>query len=276
MSDITGVTFPSQTVTPKFDGKFYRQILSDGIIQGNGLTINTPTAYDLTIAKGSFIVAGRIIELLDDTVLDVSGATSGFARIKVDIDTTATSIPGDFQQATFEIEFKADTNFPALTQDDINDIGTNYEFQFCVVSLDGAGIVAIVTQPENADISTKNTASGVASLDSDAKITPDEISLKDIAVTTSTTLAVAHDNRRLLCSNAGAINITIDPQSSTTYLAEHETLIKSAGVGQITVVLGSGVTVTAINPANLNVTIGGSVVFKRDSENIWSIDGALE
>jgi len=276
MGDITGVTFPSQTVTPKYDGKLYRQILSDGIIQGCGLTINTPTNYDLTITKGSFVVAGRVMELIASAVLDISGASSGYARIKVDIDTTATSIAGDFQQATFEIEYKADTNFPALTQNDINDTGTNYEFQFCIVSLDGAGIVAVVTNPEDADISTKNSASGVASLDSDTKITPDEISIKDIAVTTSTTLAVAYDNRRLLCSNAGAINITINPQSSTTYLAEHETLIKSAGAGQITIVLGSGVTVTAITPANLNITIGGSVVLKRDSENVWSLDGALE
>ena len=275
MGDITGVTFPSQTVTPKYDGKLYRQILSDGIIQGCGLTINDPTNYDLTIAKGSFVVAGRVMELLTGAVLDVSGATSGFARIKVVIDTTATSIPGDFQQATFEIEYKADTNFSALTQDDINDTGTNYEFQFCIVSLDGAGIVAIVTDTEDADISTKNTASGVASLDSDTKISPDEISIKDITVTTNTTLSIVHNNRRLLCSNAGAINITVDTQANASYASEHETLIKSVGAGQVTLIM-AGLTINAVDNTLLDVTIGGSAILKKDSDDVWSLDGALE
>jgi len=124
--------------------------------------------------------------------------------------------------------------------------------------------------------SAVGAASGVASLDSDTRLNAAQVAIKDVSVTSNTTLSTSHNNRRLLCSNSTAINLTIDTQASASYAADHETVIKSIGAGQVTIVLTSSVSVKAIDPTKLNVTIGGSVVLKKNADNEWSLDGTLE
>jgi hypothetical protein len=118
----------------------------------------------------------------------------------------------------------------------------------------------------------------VATLDADGKVTPSQIDTKDIEITASCSLLPAHNNRRLRFNNSVAITITIQPKDTGTYnyAAEHETVGKSVGTGQVSVVLASGVTSKATTPANLDIDIGGSVVFKMGADNVWDIDGAME
>lgn len=144
---LTGVTFANQKITPSDDGRLYGSILSDGILTGCAVTFAAAT---LSIAAGSMLIGTRELRTSGET-LSITGATSGYARVIVDIDLTRAATKTSFEQAQLQIEYAASQDaFPALVQQDINAAGTHYQAAFCVVSLGTAGITAIVSTLETA------------------------------------------------------------------------------------------------------------------------------
>ena len=143
---LTGVTFANQKITPSDDGRLYGSILSDGILTGCAVTFAAAT---LSIAAGSMLIGTRELRTSGET-LSITGATSGYARVIVDIDLTRAT-KTSFEQAQLQIQYAASQDaFPALVQQDINAAGTHYQAAFCVVSLGTAGITAIVSTLETA------------------------------------------------------------------------------------------------------------------------------
>lgn len=137
-------------------------------------------------------------------------------------------------------------------------------------SVTAAQVSAIAT-------SQKGAASGIAELDSDSKLDAEQVAIKDVSVSASTTLAIAHNNRRLFCEAAAAMNLTINPSATTSYVVGHETLVKSdKDGGQVSLVKGAGVILNAIDDSLLNITLGGSVILKYEGSDVWAVDGALE
>lgn len=139
---LTGVTFANQKITPSSDGRLYGSILSDGILTGCAVTFAAAT---LSIAAGSMLIGTREL-LTSGETLSITGATSGYARVIVDIDLTRAATKTSFEQAQLQIEYAASQDaFPALVQQDINAAGTHYQAVFCVVSLGEAGITGVVS-----------------------------------------------------------------------------------------------------------------------------------
>lgn len=139
---LTGVTFANQKITPSDDGRLYGSILSDGILTGCAVTVAAAT---LSIAAGSMLIGTREL-LTSGETLSITGATSGYARVIVDIDLTRAATKTSFEQAQLQIEYAASQDaFPALVQQDINAAGTHYQAVFCIVSLGEAGITAVVS-----------------------------------------------------------------------------------------------------------------------------------
>lgn len=139
---LTGITFSNQKITPSDDGRLYGSLLSDGILTGCAVTFAAAT---LSIAAGSMLIGTREL-LTSGETLSITGATSGFARVIVDIDLTRAATKTSFEQAQLQIEYAASQDaFPALVQQDINAAGTHYQAVFCVVSLGEAGITAVVS-----------------------------------------------------------------------------------------------------------------------------------
>lgn len=143
-SGFMGITFPFQRATPSDDAIIRRNLLSDGILTGCGLSYS---GFTLTMEAGQLIICGRQIRHPTAQSWAVVDATSGYARLVLTIDTTQASTADIFEQVSAAVEY-ADTMdaFSDLEQTDINGAGTRYQIQACVVALGASGITGIVSQ----------------------------------------------------------------------------------------------------------------------------------
>ncbi len=156
---LTGITFANQKITPSDDGRLYGAMLADGILTGCGITFAAAT---LSVAAGSLLIGTRELRTSGET-LSVTGATSGYARVIIDIDLTRAATKTSFEQAQFQIQYAATLDaFAALEQQDINTAGTHYQAVFCVLSLGTAGITGVVSSLASARV-------GVAQLTNEAR-----------------------------------------------------------------------------------------------------------
>lgn len=145
MSDLfKGITFPWQEVTPSDDAIIRKAVLPDRRLSGCELSYS---GYTLTMTAGVMIVCGRQFRHTAAQNWAITGATSGYARLLLTIDTTKASTEDAFEQITASIEYAtAADGFPNLRQDDINNAGTVYQTSICVVALGPGGITRIVNQ----------------------------------------------------------------------------------------------------------------------------------
>lgn len=156
---LTGITFANQKISPSDDGRLYGAMLADGILTGCGITFAAAT---LSVAAGSLLIGTRELRTSGET-LSVTGATSGYARVIIDIDLTRAATKTSFEQAQFQIQYAASLDaFAALEQQDINTAGTHYQAVFCVLSLGTAGITGVVSSLASARV-------GVAQLTNEAR-----------------------------------------------------------------------------------------------------------
>lgn len=163
---LTGVTFSNQKVTPSDDGRLYSSMLSDGILTGCSITF---TAATLSIAAGSLLIGGRELRTSGET-LSVTGATSGYARVLIDIDLTKAATKDSFEQAQWLIQYAASTDaFAALETQDINSAGTHFQAIFCVLSLGSAGIASVLSSMGSASASLSDGSVSLAKLANDAR-----------------------------------------------------------------------------------------------------------
>ena len=108
---LTGITFANQKITPSDDGRLYGAMLADGILTGCGITFAAAT---LSVAAGSLLIGTRELRTSGET-LSVTGATSGYARVIIDIDLTRAATKTSFEQAQFQIQYAASLDaFAAL------------------------------------------------------------------------------------------------------------------------------------------------------------------
>ena len=139
----TGVTFPWQKVTPSDDAVIRRKALTDGILSGCAFSYSGST---LTMAAGELLICGRKVNHAAAQNWAITGATSGYARLIITVDTTRTSTKDAFDQVVDSIQYATSlAGFPGLQQADINRSGTVYQMVACVVSLGTGGISGIVS-----------------------------------------------------------------------------------------------------------------------------------
>lgn len=159
---LTGITFANQKITPSDDGRLYGAMLADGILTGCGITFAAAT---LSVAAGSLLIGTRELRTSGET-LSVTGATSGYARVIIDIDLTRAATKTSFEQAQFQIQYAASLDaFAALEQQDINTAGTHYQAVFCILSLGTAGITGVVSSLASARVGTAQIGNGVVTLE---------------------------------------------------------------------------------------------------------------
>ena len=97
-------------------------MFDDGVLAGCGMTYSGKT---LTIAVGSFLVAGRQIEIsIAETITSDTTEANGYGRLRFIIDLTAEPSETVFNQYRWEWDYQAaNSGWPALTQEDINGAG---------------------------------------------------------------------------------------------------------------------------------------------------------
>lgn len=158
---INGITFDKRIVNSRDDARIREKMLSDGILAGCDMTYS---GKDLTIGAGYFLIKGRELEVSQpETVPSNTTETNGYGRLRIVLDLTAEPSETNFTQYRWEWDYQAaNSGWPALTQEDIND-GTHneYEAEFCIVKFTSGNISSVVSQLPTGEI-TVNTAAAPA------------------------------------------------------------------------------------------------------------------
>ena len=170
---MNGIFFDLQTVRARDLGATFGGILSDGKLSGCALSYS---GVNLTIARGYYIAKGRLIEIDSaETLRTATTAANGYGRLRLAIDLSIAASESSFTQSKFEWDYATTNNFPALTQNDINDgANTAYHVEICRVSFANSKITRIVSQIGNAGLKIAAHASTHATDGSDP-ITPASI-----------------------------------------------------------------------------------------------------
>ena len=170
---MNGIFFDLQTVRARDLGATFGGILSDGKLSGCALSYS---GVNLTIARGYYIAKGRLIEIDSaETLRTATTAANGYGRLRLAIDLSIAASESSFTQSKFEWDYATTNNFPALTQNDINDgANTAYHVEICRVSFANSRITGIVSQIGNAGLKVSAHASTHATDGSDP-ITPASI-----------------------------------------------------------------------------------------------------
>ena len=163
---IKGVNFDNQLVTAKQHGALFRAAFGDGILSGMDINVSGKT---ITIGAGYCVVAGREIQLTATETVSVT-ATSGYARVLMQIDLSQTATESAFSQASLVLQTATSQDgFSALTQDDINGGGTVYQIVLCVVQC-GSSLTLLSKAPNAAHPITVGTDAPSGGSDGDIYI----------------------------------------------------------------------------------------------------------
>jgi len=131
-------TFEGANVTAKADGGFYQSLFSDGVLWGCELTTNTTS---ITMQAGQLLAGGRMIGNDNTLTYTLSPqVATGYGRVILNIkldETTPMYLTADY---------RADQNFPALTQETINNSGNIYQVAIAIVGISASQITGIVSQ----------------------------------------------------------------------------------------------------------------------------------
>lgn len=119
------VTFDGCHIAPSDDAAVWASGLTDGIMSGCALTVSNAS---LSVTPGKIVAAGRVARV--DNARTFALATSGYDRLVLTIDLSKTAE----EQVALDIQHSSSQTFQALTQNDINNGGTKYQTEICMVS----------------------------------------------------------------------------------------------------------------------------------------------
>lgn len=200
---VKGITFDKQTLTPENHAHQTNYFYQGKMGVTKGCTITEDANGDLVVADGYFIIYGRLIQNLGNTIVDVSSVASGtlYSTLLFEVDLTKTNTVDVFNQGSFKIISDA-SDYPVLTQNNLDDGGTLYQMEFARFENTVAGIVGLtdtrtildLSRYLTTDITKFQTATG----------TGNEITLSNLNMSngsTATFIAIANNN-----GNATTIN----------------------------------------------------------------------
>lgn len=166
---IRGITYSKQTVTSNDDAHVYNTLLGGkkGRTKGCKMTYGTDDIY---ISEGYFFAANRLNEISSVETVATPVVSSGttYCRLVFEIDLSKTNTSSAFNQGYFKI-LSSTTDYPGVTQEDLENGGNVYQLPFAKFTKTVAGIgsfaseLAAIGHLENATIyvaTSGNDASG--------------------------------------------------------------------------------------------------------------------
>lgn len=162
-----GITFSKQTVSSNDDAHVYQLILSGrkGRTKGCGMTYS---ADNIFIDEGRFFVANRMIEVTSTETISTPVVTSTtYFRLVFEVDLTKANTSSDFAQGYFRILSSA-TDYPAITQEDLENGGSVYQLPFARFTKSVSGIDVFASELETIGFATGNTTIYVSKSGNDA------------------------------------------------------------------------------------------------------------
>ena len=138
---VRGITFSMQNVSSNDDSHVYKVLLAGrkGRTKGCEMTYNVDDIY---ISKGYFFAHNRLIEVSSLETVATPVVTTGtlYCRLVFELDMTKTNTKTEFNQGFFKV-LSADSDYPEVTQEDLEDGGTLYQLPFAkfTKTIDGIG-----------------------------------------------------------------------------------------------------------------------------------------
>lgn len=143
---IRGITFSEQMFYSADFAHFQHFWLNrqSGITKGCSIT-NTST--NVTIGKGYFIVHGRLLNVeVAEVIGSAYGFETGYNRIVYEIDLSKNNTVTEFNQGSIKV-----LHSEALTQQDLDNGGTVYQYPLCHFQWSGTGIASFVVEAAELD-----------------------------------------------------------------------------------------------------------------------------
>ena len=127
-----------------------------------------------------------------------------------------------------------------------------------------------------ANSSEKGAASGIATLDTNTKVTPRQATSKIVSVTASKTLALSDLGTFQQVNSSSAVTITVPLNANVAFSAGDEIEFCRWGTGTLTFAGADGVTINSVNSKKSVVHRFGCVCLKRgQNDNTWLLAGDI-
>ena len=218
---ISILQYDGSSIAPKDDARLYNYLLGkSGVVEG--CTVTSLGANQLQIAAGWGVIAGRMFVIAQETVnatVSDSGTKKGRLIIAIDIENTETPIAFDTQMAT---------TLPDLTQEDINDDGTVYEF--ALAEYDISEIAVSNLESVATVLLSHDSANNISIADAGSKYTATDVegALQELPKPDRTIYGTAADG-----ATSGAIDPNTITKSGFYYVLSHANCPGGSGGGHI-------------------------------------------
>jgi len=149
---IKGITFDEQTVAAANDGHIYNVLAQGetGITQGCNITSDSSNMY---IDTGYMLICGRQVQVVSMETVPLETVSSGelYCKVVYQIDLTQTNTENDFLQGSI-VTLTNSSGYPAVTQDDLDDGGTLYQYPLAQYHVTVGGADSFTDLTQDADL----------------------------------------------------------------------------------------------------------------------------
>lgn len=150
---VRGITFDQCNVSSADDAHYHWIFLNktNGVTQGCSVT---RSGNNITIGKGRFIIFGRFVQIAgavtinvaDTEVMGLPASGTWYCTLVYEIDLTQTNTAETFLQGSFKVLHTTSSSYPTLTQQDLDDGGTIYQYPFARFVAKSSGLSSFVSQ----------------------------------------------------------------------------------------------------------------------------------
>ena len=141
---LRAVTFDKQKVKSQDDGicNTLAMISSSCIV--SGCEVSQDGASAVNIDTGVFFVCGRLVHITSAESIGIPSVPAGqtlYMRVVFEVNLNQTNTETEFLQGSFKV-LTDESDYPALTQEGINDSGTLFQMPFIKLRADSTGIIS--------------------------------------------------------------------------------------------------------------------------------------
>lgn len=138
---LKGHVFNLQTFTSDAFALFIDKFLNKRCGVATGCNLSN-TNNSITIADGYFVIRGRFLQIISGvTISNIS--TNGFYSLVCEIDLSKENTTTQLNQAEIKVLYNASA-YPTLTQQDLTNGGTVYQYEFATFKVEAGNISSFV------------------------------------------------------------------------------------------------------------------------------------
>lgn len=165
---IRAVTFSKQAVSSNDDSHIYKMLFGGrkGRTKGCKMTFGVD---DIHISEGCFMASNRLVEITSTETITSPVVSSGttYFRLVFEINLAQSNTLEEFRQGYFKV-ISAATDYPVLTQQDLDNGGSVYQLPFARFTKTISGIGNFVSELETIGYAPNNMTVYVATFGNDA------------------------------------------------------------------------------------------------------------